>query len=86
MEDINMKCPCCGNEMYLDNHRRIDMHMCYECGYIEGRRLEQPTRRSVTNYERLCAGNLNEMAAIIAKGINADTAVIATWLDSRAIA
>ena len=34
-----MKCPCCGKEMVMDGHRKIDMFMCYECGYIEGRRL-----------------------------------------------
>ena len=32
-----MKCPCCGKEMNLDGHRKIDLFMCYECGYIEGR-------------------------------------------------
>ena len=34
-----MKCPCCGKEMVLDGHRKIDLFMCYECGYIEGRNL-----------------------------------------------
>ena len=30
-----MKCPCCGQEMVLDGHRKVDLFMCYECGYIE---------------------------------------------------
>lgn len=32
-----MKCPCCGNEMVMDAHTKIDKFMCYNCGYIEGR-------------------------------------------------
>ncbi len=38
-----MKCPNCGKEMVLDGHRKIDLMMCYNCGYIEGRRLDQPS-------------------------------------------
>ena len=34
-----MTCPCCGHKMDMDAHRKIDMFMCYECGYIEGRRM-----------------------------------------------
>jgi len=34
-----MVCPCCGHKMEMDSHRKIDMFMCYECGYIEGRRM-----------------------------------------------
>ena len=34
-----MKCPRCGHEMTLDGHRKIDLFMCYECGYIEGRNM-----------------------------------------------
>ena len=30
-----MKCPRCGSEMELDQHRRAPMYMCYVCGYIE---------------------------------------------------
>ena len=32
-----MKCPKCGAEMHVDEHRRYALNMCYECGYIEGR-------------------------------------------------
>lgn len=32
-----MKCPCCGKEMIMDAHTKIDKFMCYNCGYIEGR-------------------------------------------------
>lgn len=35
-----MKCPRCGKEMVMDGHRKIDLFMCYECGYIEGRNLD----------------------------------------------
>ena len=47
-----MKCPCCGNEMNLDGHRKIDMYMCYECGYIEGRNVEPAAAVNCTNYEK----------------------------------
>ena len=33
-----MKCPCCGKDMFMDSHTKIDKYMCYDCGYMEGRR------------------------------------------------
>lgn len=77
-----MKCPCCGHEMDLDNHRKIDLFMCYECGYIEGRRIEPQVKNRVTNYERLKTMNINETAAFLAKGLQLDEQKLAAWLDS----
>ena len=37
MGGIVVKCPCCGNEMVMDGHTKVDKFMCYECGYVEGR-------------------------------------------------
>ncbi len=34
-----MKCPCCGHEMVMDGHTKVDRMMCYECGYQEGRAI-----------------------------------------------
>ena len=76
-----MKCPCCGHEMVLDGHRKIDLYMCYDCGYIEGRRIEAPARRS-TNFERLSKMSLNEMAAFLAGGLRLDEKELATWMES----
>ena len=74
-----MKCPCCGHEMVMDGHRKIDLMMCYDCGYIEGRRLELPQRH--TNFERLSKLNLNEMAAFLADGLQIDEKALASWME-----
>ena len=76
-----MKCPCCGHEMTMDGHRKIDLLMCYECGYIEGRRIEAPAHR-VTNFERLERMNLNEMAAFLAQGLKLDESSLTVWMES----
>ena len=77
-----MKCPCCGHEMELDGHRKIDLFMCYDCGYIEGRRLDTSVHHRVTNYERLRKLNLNEMAAFLSKGLALDEKNLSNWMDS----
>ena len=44
-----MKCPCCGKEMVMDAHTKIDKFMCYECGYVEGRMLPNShTKKIIT--------------------------------------
>ena len=83
-----MKCPRCGHEMIMDDHRKIDMFMCYDCGYIEGREVDsQPPVFSSgrTNYERLRSMNLNEAVAFISAGLQVDKAALAAWLDSAAV-
>ena len=66
-----MKCPRCGNEMVLDEHRKIDLYMCYECGYIEGRNLDDETQvYHETNLEHLHSLNLSESVASIAKDLD----------------
>ncbi len=74
-----MKCPRCGSEMTLDSHRRIPLNMCYNCGYIEGRAVEDV--KGLNNYERIRTLNLNEMAAFLASGLGLDEQKIADWLD-----
>ena len=81
-----MKCPCCGNEMNLDGHRKIDMYMCYECGYIEGRRIEPVAAVNRTNYEKIGKMNLNEMAAFVSAGFGLDSKAVANWLERGAVA
>ena len=75
-----MKCPKCGAEMHVDEHRRYALNMCYECGYIEGRRLE-PVRRKATNFERLKKMNMNEAVALIAHGLGVDEKKLASWME-----
>lgn len=74
-----MKCPRCGSEMTLDSHRKIPLEMCYTCGYIEGRAVEEI--RGKTNYEHMKALNFNEMAAFLAAGLGVDEGKVAEWLD-----
>ena len=76
-----MKCPRCGSEMVLDGHRKIDLYMCYECGYIEGRNMG-PEPPKTSNYIRLRDMNLNETAAFIAKGLGVKESSVAEWLES----
>ena len=74
-----MKCPRCGSEMVLDSHRKIPLNMCYNCGYIEGRAVENV--KGLSNYERMKSLNRNEMAAFLASGLGLEEKKIAAWLD-----
>ena len=73
-----MKCPRCGSEMTLDSHRKIPLNMCYNCGYIEDRAVDDMSGK--TNFERLQKLNINEMAAFLAAGLNIGEDKIAEWL------
>jgi hypothetical protein len=66
--------------MVLDGHRKIDLMMCYNCGYIEGRTVDS-TRKRITNYEHLLRLNLNESAAFLAKGLGVSEKDAAAWLE-----
>ena len=75
-----MKCPKCGSEMQIDEHRRYALQMCYNCGYIEGRRIE-PTAKQRSNYEHLLKLNLNETAAFLAEGLGLPEEQISSWME-----
>ena len=78
-----MKCPRCGHEMVMDGHRKIDMFMCYDCGYIEGRNTgDAYAPVAVTNFERLRGLNFNEAVAFIANGMGVDESKLAIWMDT----
>ena len=74
-----MKCPRCGHEMTLDGHRKIDLYMCYECGYIEGRNND--VKPGVKNYERIKSLNYNELTAFISTGLGVDPDKVHDWLE-----
>ncbi len=79
-----MKCPRCGSEMILDNHRKIPLNMCYNCGYIEGRTTEGSQMRG-THFDQLKTMNLNEAAAFLTKGLKSkglevNESAITDWL------
>ena len=81
-----MKCPRCGHEMSLDGHRKIDMFMCYDCGYIEGRNMGTSSDRPhLTNYERLRGLNFNEAVAFMSAGLGIEEEKLASWMDSTAV-
>lgn len=80
-----MKCPCCGHEMYLDSHRKIDMYMCYDCGYIEGRKIEAEKKPHITNFERLRSMNMNETIAFMSRSLGVDESSLAAWMDSTRV-
>ena len=77
-----MKCPCCGHEMHLDNHNKIDTYMCYDCGYIEGRSRVETKKRHMTNFERLHNMNMNQTIAFMSESLGIDEPRLASWLDS----
>lgn len=78
-----MKCPRCGKEMTTASHRKYAVPMCYECGYMEGRKVDN-TNLSATNFEHLRSLNLNEMAAFLSEGLGVDRQELVTWLDDQA--
>ena len=83
-----MKCPQCGHEMTLDSHRKIDLYMCYECGYIEGRNVvpaagaPKVSAPKVSNFAHLRGLNLNESAAFLAEGLGLEEEKVAAWLET----
>ena len=72
-----MKCPRCGNELTIDSHRKIPLHMCYECGYIEGRTFTDSfsDEGRETNFQHIRKLEFNESVAFLSKklGINEET-------------
>lgn len=75
-----MKCPRCGSELSLDTHRKYNMQMCYNCGYMEGRTYEP--ENSVTNYEHLKKLNILEAAAFISEALNKSEEEVVEWLSA----
>ena len=76
-----MKCPRCGSEMELDQHRRAQMYMCYVCGYIEDHNAA-PSVPKETNFQHLMMlKNLNEASAFIANGLGLSPSAVKDWMD-----
>lgn len=82
-----MKCPRCGFEMILDAHRKIPLNMCYKCGYIEGRTVNNDEDFSSeisleTNYLHMKTLNFNELVAFLASGLDIDEDRLKLFLES----
>lgn len=76
-----MKCPRCGAEMTLDEHRKYGLYMCYECGYMEGRNLGEIEKKP-TNLEQMKTVEDDKLAAFIANGLGLSEEKVAAWLSS----
>ena len=76
-----MKCPRCGSEMQIDNHRKYGIPMCYECGYMEGRNLGE-NAAGTTNFAKLKNMNFNEATSFISKAFNLDMDTVDDWLNA----
>lgn len=76
-----MKCPRCGSEMQIDSHRKYGIPMCYECGYMEGRKLgDKPNGK--TNFAYLKTMNFNEATKFVSSGLNLPERTVEDWLNS----
>lgn len=78
-----MKCPRCGSEMTIDNHRKYPIPMCYECGYMEGRNMGAETKEKESNFSRMKKLNFNELVVFLAKGLDVSPERLADWLSSQ---
>lgn len=78
-----MKCPRCGHEMVIDNHRRYPIHMCYECGYMEGQNPES-VAQCKTNFEYMKKLGFNELVSFLSTGLGIDPEELTRWLEAEA--
>lgn len=79
-----MNCPRCGSEMELDFHRKIPLNMCYNCGYIEGRNVDD-SQVEISNFDHLRNLNEKETAEFLSsvlksRNIDLDAELIEKWL------
>jgi len=78
-------CPRCGAAMQHDSHRRMDVMMCYLCGYVDdgslAKKAERPVEHEkVNNFRHLAKLNPNEAAMFLAKGLKLDPYEVQEWL------
>jgi len=78
-----MKCPKCGADMVVDNHRRYPIEMCYYCGYMEGQNIEIDNSMKITVIQSFARMNCDSMAEFLSQcdfagGTQED---IRKWLD-----
>ena len=69
--------------MVVDNHRRYPIHMCYQCGYMEGQNIEIDNHMKISVIQTMNRMNENELALFLSqcdfKG--ATEQEIRAWLD-----
>ena len=70
--------------MTLDEHRKIPLNMCYECGYIEGRTVDDNfTQEKETNFKHMKDLNFNEQIAFLSKGLGISEEKLFEFLDAE---
>ena len=78
-----MKCPKCGADMVVTNHRRYPMWMCYYCGYMEGRNMEIDNSMRITVAQTFNRMNEDDMALFLSqcdfKGASFED--VRAWMD-----
>lgn len=78
-----MKCPRCGHDMIMDSHRKIPMLMCYDCGYIEGRSLDQIIiSDEKTKFGHMKSLSFNETVAFLSHGLGVSEKALEEFLNS----
>ena len=74
-----MKCPRCGSEMVMDEHRKMDLYMCYDCGYVEGNSLDDTAEvYHETGIEHLHSA-LNESVSTLEKELGTVEHNVNSW-------
>lgn len=80
-----MKCPQCGQEMTLDDHRKYPIYMCYSCGHITAFNDDDESAVQPVNFAYIKTLNEAELAAYMAKGLGVDKDKLLRWLKDTAV-
>ena len=78
-----MKCPKCGADMVVDNHRRYPIEMCYQCGYMEGQNIEIDNSMRITVIQTINRMNEDELALFLTQCdfVGSTQKEVRKWLD-----
>ncbi len=80
-----MKCPKCGKEMTLDDHRKYPIYMCYSCGHVTAFSKDGDGAAKPVNFSYIKTLNEAELAAYMARGLDVDEEKLLRWLKDTAV-
>jgi uncharacterized Zn finger protein len=75
-----MKCPQCGKEMTLDNHRKYPIYMCYSCGHVTDFNENSEAGAHPVNFSYIKTLSETDLAAYMARGLGVDESKLLSWL------
>jgi hypothetical protein len=75
-----MKCPKCGKEMTLDDHRKYPIYMCYSCGHVTAFNENDEEAAQPRNFSYIKTLDEEALAAYMAKGLDLDEEKLLAWL------